>query len=209
MNLHSYCSGPVHTNTYLLTNPATGKAVLFDAPMDSAVWVMQTLHATGTSLTHILLTHSHWDHTADAEEIRAKTGAALIVHPDDEYRLHNPNEYIGFPLNITFAASPPDGNVHHGETRVVAGVAFEIRHTPGHTEGGVCFIAHDHKVVITGDTLFEGSIGRTDMHGGNIEQLIQSINTQLLTLPDGYLCLPGHGNPTTIGDERRDNPFLQ
>ena len=159
-------------------------------------------------ITTILLTHSHWDHTGDAAKLQRATKAHIAVHPDDDYRLSEPNKYTGFPLPFTLEACKADRYLHAGDSLMLGAWTFEVRHTPGHTEGGICFIDHARKLAFVGDTLFAGSIGRTDLPGGDTATLLNAIRTQLFTLDDDFVVLPGHGNRTSIGTERRTNPFL-
>ncbi|MCS7000337.1 MAG: MBL fold metallo-hydrolase [Bacteroidota bacterium] len=209
LHLETAICGPVETNAYLVADSDTKDAVLIDAPIDSLAWYMERIGAGGFRPIAVWLTHSHWDHTADAAALAATFGIPVLVHPLDAYRLHNPNAHTVFPLPFRLEAVEVGGYVHHGDVLSVGNLRFEVRHVPGHTEGSVVFIEHTSRVVFCGDTLFAGSIGRTDLPGGDYDQLIASIRRELLTLPDDYACYPGHMEATTIGQERRTNPFLQ
>lgn len=209
LTIEAIATGPVETNAYLVADTATGLAVLLDAPLDSAEWYRERLRALNVRPEALWLTHSHWDHTADAAKIAKSLAIPVFIHPLDAYRLLDPNAHTVFPLPFRLDAVEISGYVQHGDIIPVGHLQFEVRHTPGHTEGSVVFIEHTWRVVFCGDTLFAGSIGRTDLPGGDYEQLIASIHRELLSLPDDYVCYPGHMGTTTIGRERRTNPFLQ
>jgi hydroxyacylglutathione hydrolase len=201
-------SGPVSTYGYMLTDAESGLALVIDVPVGSLNVFVKTLHDENVRLERILLTHSHWDHTGDAAALQRATGARIAVHLADEYRMSEPNNHTGFPLPFMLEACAADDYLLHGDVLTCGAWALEVRHTPGHTEGGVCFLDHTRKLAFVGDTLFAGSIGRTDFPGGDSETLLHSIRTELFTLDDTFVVLPGHGDRTTIGTERRSNPFV-
>ena len=157
-------------------------------------------------LSAIWLTHAHIDHIAGVRAVKAATGAPVFLHPEDRPlydSLVTQAAWFGLELE---APPPPDRALSHGQLVSVDGIGFEVRHLPGHSPGHVCFVGPG--VVLGGDVLFEGSIGRTDLPGGNLEQLLAGIRRELLTLPDETVVHPGHGPSTTIGRERRLNAFL-
>jgi len=207
--LEAIAAGPVATNAYLVADQATRMAVLIDAPMESHWWYAERIAALGLTPLALWLTHSHWDHTADAAAIAEQYAIPVLVHPLDAYRLRDPNAQTVIPLPLPLEAVEIGGYLHHDQQLTVGSLSFQVRHVPGHTEGSVVFVEHAARVVFCGDTLFAGSIGRTDLPGGDYEQLLASIHRELLSLPDDYICYPGHMEPTTIGQERRTNPFLQ
>lgn len=206
--LYSLSAGPVATNVYLLVHPETGTAMCIDAPADCHDWLFAHLAKHTCTLTHLLLTHTHWDHTADAAAIVRTSGAKVFVHADDAYRLVDPMKHTIWPLPFTIDPVTVDHLIADGEILSLEGATFQVLHTPGHTEGGVCFVDHAKRRVFAGDTLFAGSIGRADLPGGDMTLLLKSIRERLLTLPDDYVVLPGHGPSTTIEDERISNPFV-
>ncbi|MEY3385626.1 MAG: hypothetical protein RIR53_437 [Bacteroidota bacterium] len=201
--------GPVATNCYLVGDPATSTAYLVDAPYGAHEPVMRTLREQEWRLTDILLTHTHWDHTADCARIKRETGARVTVHVADLYRLTDPMAHTIWPL--PFVIDPVLDAVTIDSTASHVGLAsggqLDVLHTPGHTEGGICFVDEPNARVFVGDTLFHQSVGRTDLPGGDMETLIESIRTELFKLPDSYVAWPGHGPQTTIGLERTSNPF--
>jgi len=204
-------AGPFATLGYLLLDRPAGQAWVIDAPLGSATAYEQLARQHGVRITHILLTHSHWDHIADVAELRRLTAALVAVHPADAYRLRDDTELrlLGIPLPLE--PIEPDLLLEHGQRLRSASGAWEleVRFTPGHTQGSVCFVEERRQIVFAGDTLFAGSIGRTDLPGGNFEQLLESLRTQLLPLPGEFRIYPGHGPPTTLQEELRSNPFVQ
>jgi len=206
--LYSLSAGPVATNVYLILHPESGTAVCIDAPAGCFAWVKQHLDDHACKLTELLLTHTHWDHTADAAPLVKATGAEVYVHAADLYRLTDPMNHTIWPLPFEIEPVAADHFLNDGDVLQLKGATFEVLHTPGHTEGGVCFVDHVRHKVYAGDTLFAGSIGRTDLPGGDAELLLKSIADRLFTLPGDYVVLPGHGPTTTIGEERVTNPFV-
>lgn len=206
--MQCFTCGPVSTNAYLVTNTATHLAFVVDVPPESAQLLLRASADAGCKITDILLTHTHWDHTTDCGALVKETHARVSVHSQDAYRLLEPMRHTVWPLPFTIPAVVPDVLLEHSVCITAAGVRLTVLHTPGHTEGGVCFVDEVNQWVFVGDTLFAGSVGRTDLPGGNMESLLASISTQLLTLPEDYKVLPGHGPETTIGKEIQENPFL-
>ena len=154
----------------------------------------------------IWLTHAHLDHILGVAELRAATGAPIHLHPADR-PLYDELPQQGLWLGLRLSRPPaPDVELFHGQRLPVGAVELAVRHAPGHSQGHVCFVGPG--IVLCGDVLFEGSIGRTDLPGGDYETLLASIRRELLSLPDDTIVYPGHGAATTIGRERRTNPFL-
>ncbi len=201
-------AGPVETNGYLILDETSGKSCAVDVPLESSERYLSEIKERSLELDSIILTHTHWDHTAEAGKLRELTNAPIYVHEDDEYRIKDPMNNSVFPLPFTIEPITADNYLRHGKKINCGKITFEIRHTPGHTEGGVCLIDHDNRLVFAGDTLFFGSVGRVDLPGGSGKQLIDSIKRELMSLPDDYKIYSGHGATTTIGEERKNNPFL-
>ncbi len=199
------------TNTWVLASEHGGQAVVIDAPPD-AEGVVELLVRHSLTCVGLLLTHGHVDHMGGAGGVARATGAMTYVHPADDYLTLHPDEQ----LRMLFGMVPPGEydppavrrDLVDGEYLEVAGLTLEVRHTPGHTPGHCCFHLESEGWLFSGDQLFAGSIGRTDLPGGNYEALIDSMARRVLDLADDTRVLPGHGPETTIGRERRSNPFI-
>lgn len=200
--------GPYQANAWLAWDEARGEALLVDAGGEPDR-LLEELASQGLRLAAILQTHAHADHIAALPEIVAATGAPVYLHPDAEPMLHsaeaNLSALAGMPLTAPVSYTP----VRDGDRLQLLGREVRVYHTPGHAAGSVCFHLPGDEVVFTGDALFQGSIGRTDFPGGSMETLLEGIRRKLLVLPDETRVLAGHMGPSTIGRERRMNPFLR
>ena len=197
--------GPFAENTYVVVG-ASGRRVMVVDPGIGSEPVADVVSARGLSVELILNTHGHLDHVACNAFFKRTTGAPIAIHAADQPFLRN----VGLQASmygLTAEDSPPaDIELVEGEGLEFDGETFDVIHTPGHTPGGVCLRRGGQMLV--GDTLFAGSVGRTDLPGGDWDALVASIREKLFTLPDDVLCFPGHEGETTIGRERRTNPFV-
>jgi len=211
ITLHAIEAGPVATMGYMLVDSNAASAIVIDVPHSSAQWFVESAANANCHITDIILTHSHWDHTADCALLQRMTGATVYVHAKDEYRLRSPNEHTVWPLpfNIEPVCDARLITTTHIETLDTSVGVLTLLFTPGHTEGGIVILDQTRTTAFVGDTLFAGSVGRTDLPGGDMEELLRSIHTQLLVLADDIVILPGHGPSSTIGNERQSNPFLR
>lgn len=198
--------GYLQTNCYLVGCEATHIGAIID-PGDDSADILAAVKRRGLDVRLVLFTHAHFDHIMAAEKVLAATGAKLAFHPADSALFDNGGgaSLFGFPL---VSCRRPDIRLNDGDKLVVGEYTLETRFAPGHTPGHVVFYEARAGVLFTGDVLFAGSIGRTDLPGGNYETLMNSISHQLMVLPDETVVYPGHGPQTTIGRERRSNPFL-
>jgi glyoxylase-like metal-dependent hydrolase (beta-lactamase superfamily II) len=209
--LDVFAVGPIQANCVLLGDADAGEVVVID-PGEEAEKIADHVRASGLRPTMILHTHGHLDHVGGTSEILRLLGGMLPIglHPDeiDLYR-NAPLQAQMFGLEVE---APPEPNLtlRHGGTVSVGALELEVRHTPGHSPGGVCFVvtSNDGPLAVVGDVLFAGSIGRTDLMGGSFPVLEASIREQLYTLPDETRVICGHGPDTTIGRERATNPFV-
>lgn len=201
--------GIAATNAYIIGDTSTGDAVLID-PVDDASLLLETAQEAGWTIRMILATHAHFDHVIASKELKEGTGAPFAIHADAVDMLEGlPQQGLRFIGKEFPEAAVPDRLLTtETETIEVAGVRLETLYTPGHAPGHMAFYMRDYGIVFSGDTLFAGSIGRTDLPGSDFELLMRSISEKLLTLDDDVRVLAGHMQPTTIGDERRTNPFL-
>ncbi len=212
--LEALTTGPLAVNTYLLGDSDAGRALVVD-PGGAANAIVGLLDRRGLQLQAILATHAHIDHVAGAEELRRRSGARLRMHPAAQASLATlPAQAMWFGLE-PIEVPVVDESLRPGEEVQIGGLRLTVRDTPGHAPGHVTLVSEplplgDRAVIVAlcGDVLFQGSIGRTDLPGGDYEQLMHSIEREILTLPDEALILPGHGPASTVGQERHGNPFL-
>jgi len=194
-------------NCYILGCEETREGVVID-PGDEVARIRGTLKRLGLRVLSICLTHAHIDHAGGVEELKKAVGGEVLLHPKEEPLLHNlPMQaaMFGVPLR---GAPKPDRLILEGEAVRFGRYEMQVLETPGHSPGGICFLLPAERIVFVGDTLFAGSIGRTDLAGGSFDTLIDSIRTKLFALEDDMMVYPGHGPATTIGLERRSNPFV-
>jgi glyoxylase-like metal-dependent hydrolase (beta-lactamase superfamily II) len=203
--VHALHLGPLDNNTYLVVHEGTRETAVVDVGFDPEA-VLDAI-ARRTLVVRLLLnTHAHYDHVAGMRVVQRACGGEYHLHPADRPLLDHLSEQgaaFGFP-----PAEPPDHphDLAHGQTITLAGETIEVIHTPGHSLGGVCF--RHGGWLISGDTLFAGSVGRTDLPGGSFEDLERSIRERLFVLGDALRVYPGHGPETTLGEERTHNPFV-
>lgn len=208
MILETIPVGVLQVNCYVLGCERTRRAIVVD-PGDDAPDIAALLERHGLRLERLLATHGHFDHLLACRELQANTGAPFYLHPADRPLVvamrRTCMAWLGFD-----PGEPPDidGDVVAGETIAVGDLVLEVRYTPGHSPGSVTFVDHAGGRAVTGDALFAGSVGRADLPGGDMKALLAAIRSQILTLPDNYAVLPGHGPSSTVGVERRSNPFL-
>ncbi len=202
--------GMVATNAYLLADEVTRSAIVID-PVDDAERIYQQATSGGYTIRMILATHAHFDHVLASKALKELTGAPFLIHKDCvEWLEKLPMQGRRFGLGEFPEAARPDGLLgDESELIELDNIRLKTLYTPGHAPGHLAFYAEEQGVVFSGDALFKGSIGRTDLPGGDHELLLWSIFSQLMALDDDVLVLSGHGAPTRIGDERRTNPFLQ
>jgi hydroxyacylglutathione hydrolase len=209
VKVHSLPAGPIQTNAYLLTDQAKGEAVLVDAPL--GIWAIAgpILKREGCRLTHLLLTHGHWDHTQGAAEVVRMSGAKVVAHAADRPLIETPEVMLSrLPPGFVLEPVKVDRWLSDGEVVDVLGDKVAVGHVPGHCPGSLSFYFPGSGVVFAGDALFKDAVGRTDLPGGSFDQLENSIRTRLYTLPDETVVYPGHGGPTTVGDEKSGNPYV-
>ena len=200
--------GPLQCNCSVIGDESTREAMVID-PGDDIDDIIAVIDEHKLQVKQIVITHAHIDHVGGAMKLRAKTGAPILLNQNDYTLLRM------LDVQAAWIGVPPPGNVDIDHSigeldKVQAGsLVAQVMQTPGHTEGSICLYFPAQKKLIAGDTLFAGSIGRTDLPGGSFEKIISSLHEKLLTLPDETIVVPGHGPLTSIGEERDSNPFLQ
>jgi hydroxyacylglutathione hydrolase len=200
--------GPVQTNAYLIADDVSLAAAVID-PAAEGDLILEEAARRGWRITNIWLTHAHFDHLTGSAAVAdgVNPPPPVALHPDDYWLWRNQGGAPFFGLRID-PGPEPTIDLEHGQILRLGEIELEVRHTPGHTPGHVVFYCAAEKVVFCGDVIFQGSIGRTDLPGGDYQTLMDSIQTQILTLPDHTRLLSGHGPETTLGRERLSNPFL-
>lgn len=209
VKIHAIPSGPIQTIGYLLTEPALGEAVLVDAPGGILKKVEPLLKQDGCVLRELWLTHGHWDHTQESARVKREHGVRVVAHAADRDLIERPEqmeEFMGARLGLEPVVV--DQWVKQGDRLKAVGAEFEVRHVPGHCPGNVLFYSDRDRIALVGDALFKAGVGRWDFPGGSFEVLAKSIVEQIYTLPDETVVYPGHGPATTVGEEKRGNPYV-
>ena len=202
MNYKQFCGGIFETNCYLLKAPQGW--ILFDAPEGSCEWV----RSLGVDPKLLLLTHGHVDHVQDVARIKRQFGCSIGCHPLTAPMISDREFFRSFGFELEIEPAKPDFLIEETPSREFLGAQFQVLEVPGHCPGSLCFFLPKDRLLVGGDALFAGSIGRGDLPGGDIDVLVQEIRKKLFPLGDEVTVLPGHGPPTTIGTERRTNPFV-
>jgi len=200
--------GPAVTNAYLVADSETKEAAVIDPAWDGPI-ILEAAEQRGWRIAHLWYTHAHFDHIGGAGAIADALNPLPLValHPNDHvlWRAGGGGAVFGFDID---PGPEPTIDFYHGQMLKLGSVEFEVRFTPGHTPGHCILYVASEKVCFCGDLIFAGSVGRTDLPGGNWEQLVESIKSQVFTMPDDTRLLSGHGPATTVGEEKRNNPFV-
>ena len=209
MIIRGFEIGPFGTNCYIVGSEGTGQGIIIDPAADSD-FIMKQVKKLNLDIKIIVATHSHPDHLMALGDVKKATGAAFAMHGDEPSgkRAAGASRMISLMVGSPVEPPPdPDIRLKDGDIIEVGDLKFTVLHTPGHSPGGICL--YGNGVVFAGDTLFNLSVGRSDFPGCSHEVLIDSIERKLMVMPDDTTVYPGHGPKTTIGDERRHNPFLR
>lgn len=209
MEIMRFVVGPVQTNCYFAINKESKELIVID-PGDEGARLAEKIRADGYRCAAILLTHGHFDHADGVEDLKEALGGGICVyaHEDEKETLEEARLNLSSSFEWEEKGYRADIYVKDGEELDLAGFAIRVLHTPGHTDGGCCYYFCDEDVLFSGDSLFAGSIGRTDFPKGSMSKLVRSVKEKLLTLPDETRVYPGHDEETTIRDEKAYNMFL-
>jgi len=203
--IHQLSVGPLQVNCFLVACQKTRQAMVVD-PGEEGLRILQLAKSEGLEIHKVVNTHGHFDHIGANQQVVESTGAALMLHAADLPLLQNARNHAEV-YGLKVVPSPaPDRLLEQGDTFEVGEHSFSVFHVPGHSPGGICLLSEGHLFV--GDVLFAGSIGRTDLPGGDFDALVEGVREHLFSLPDETIVHPGHGPDTTIGHERRTNPFV-
>jgi hydroxyacylglutathione hydrolase len=200
--------GPLQCNCSVVGDEATREGLVID-PGDNVDEVLAIVRRHGLTVKQIIITHAHIDHVGGAMKLKQATGAPILLNQNDLDLLKMLDVQAAWIGMAPPGAVTVDVPLAPGDTVRAGSLAATVMHTPGHTEGSVCLYLPTEKLLLAGDTLFAGSIGRTDLPGGDFQKIMRSLHTQVLALPDETVVIPGHGPATTIGEERQTNPFLR
>ncbi len=208
MIIRTIAVGPFASNCYIVGSESSHRGIIVD-PGAEAKLILKAVADLGLKISLIVVTHAHFDHVGALMPVKSETGARFAIHEDEaKASLGTFSRMLSSMTGGSFSQPPkPDRLLKDGDKINVDGLQFTVLHTPGHTPGGISL--YGERVVFSGDSLFNYGIGRTDFPGCSHEQLIDSIQNKLMTLPDETIVYPGHGSSTTIGEERRGNPFLR
>lgn len=208
MRVQGFTTGVFQSNTYLVAAASGDDAVIIDPGQDSAEPLLAAVAASGLSVRAVLLTHGHVDHVWNAAEVASALGVPAYLHPADRYMLDDPGAAVGAGASGWEIEVPKDLELLEDGQRFTFGpLGLEARHTPGHTPGHCVFLTDG--LVISGDLIFAGSVGRTDFPGGSMDELLDSIRRVVMPLEDSVTIVSGHGPATTVGEERATNPFIR
>lgn len=197
--------GYLGTNCYILSDRESGMGIIVD-PGDESKKIRDAVEEEGLKIKYIINTHGHYDHIGAVMDLKSELGGEILIHEDDCAMLEDPRSNLSFMKPVVKTTCfKPDRLLKDGDKIVAGAISLEVIHTPGHTPGSVCLLGDGY--ILTGDTLFEGALGRTDLPGGSYEKIIESVNKKLKALPDSLKIYPGHGSSSTIGKERLNNTF--
>lgn len=196
--------GPLSSNSYLLYDEEAKEGILIDAGGDPEK-ILKLVDSLRIYVRYVVATHGHFDHVIATKVIKDELGCRFLIHRDDVWLLKESELYAKMYVDEVEIAEPDDF-IYEGQRLDFGSHSIVVMHTPGHTQGSVCLLGKGF--VMTGDTLFHGAVGRTDLPGGDYEQLARSIVGKLMRLPDDYIVYPGHGGLTSIGSERVNNPYV-
>jgi len=208
MKIKTIIVGPIETNCYMVYCPETKEGVVID-PGDEPEKISNAIDSLGIRIKYIINTHGHHDHIKANKAVKQKTGAQILIHANDAPMLTDPAKNLSHYMGEKTTEPKADRELSDGDVIEFGKIKLKVLHTPGHTPGCISLLSASEKICFTGDTLFNGSVGRTDLPGGNYKTLLNSLKEKLVTLSNEVKIYPGHGPHSTIGDEKAINPFLK
>ncbi len=203
MEIKTLIVGPIQENCYIASDPQSQEAVVID-PGDEADLIIEYIQEKKLHVKYILLTHGHHDHIGAVAEVKAATNALVAIYADDQMMLTDAGKNLG-----DIILSPADMVLHNNDVISFGSYHLRVIYTPGHTQGGCCYYEASEKVCFTGDTLFKGTVGRTDLYGGDYGAILVSVRERLAIVSDDCAIYPGHGPSSTMAYERRVNPYVR
>lgn len=208
MKLLMHTGGIVQTNCFVVADESTRQAVMFDAPDHTAGPLLDAVHKQGWDLIGLWLTHGHFDHVSDHAVVRERfPNAKMLIHKSDEKKLVRPQSSF-FTLPFEVPPGRPDGYLEDGQELAIGSLKVQVIFTPGHSPGHVSFYLPDEELLIGGDLIIGGAVGRTDLPDSNFQDLVASVK-RVMNLPPFTRLMPGHGSPTTLGNEAKTNEYVQ
>ncbi len=210
MMILCFVVGFLATNCYIIACETNSEAIIVDAGLEQSDInpILREISKRELKVKYIVNTHGHSDHISGNSLLKKVTGAEILIHQYDIPMLADPEENLSHILGFDVISPPADRILHDGDRIKIGRLEFQVIHTPGHTNGSISLYSKNEQALFTGDTLFAGSIGRTDLPNSSFEDIIMSLRDKLMKLPDETIVYPGHGKQTTIGKEKQENPFL-
>jgi len=208
MKIKTLIVGPIETNCYLVYCSETKEGAVID-PGDEAEKIINSIDNLGISIKYIINTHGHHDHIKANKQVKNVTGAEILIHASDASMLTDPSKNLSHYMGQNITNLAADRELSDGDLIKFGNITLKVLHTPGHTPGCISLLSTTEKICFTGDTLFNGSVGRTDLPGGNYKTLINSLKEKLVRLSNEVKIYPGHGPSSSIGEEKAINPFLK
>ena len=206
--IEKFEDGPIWTIDYLVYDPEWRECVVIDVPLWSSDKIYKRVKELNLKMRYIIATHGHWDHIGEMRKLKSLTEARVCAHSADDWMMCDPKGTVIKPP-VPVEPVSIDIPLEEGTTLQIGDITFKVIHTPGHSAGSVCLYEEREGVLFTGDTLFAGSIGRTDLPSGSYDEISKSISTKILALPENVKIFPGHGPESTLKKEKSDNPFVQ